>query len=236
MSAAGAAAGTTASVSTRNPFGYHVPDGASKISLALSGGGIRSATTCTGVLCYLHATGLEAGIDALSCVSGGGYVGSSYTLSHPNHRRDEDGKEATPETWAEPAPHPASGSHPAAAAAHAAGAVKHDWGLPYFRRFLNNGNYLCDFAVNGCLGAMDTLFYSLFFVLVAFPSSVFMFFAPAYVWVRGHRVIFFLGGAAAWHGLGRHGARCGAAVEACECSLPTLLALHIIIIPYHAVM
>jgi hypothetical protein len=52
------------------------------ISLALSGGGIRAGAVASGVLCYLEGSGLaqRPGIDEISCVSGGGYAGSSYTL------------------------------------------------------------------------------------------------------------------------------------------------------------
>lgn len=45
------------------------------IGLALSGGGIRSATYCLGVLQALAATKLLRRIDFLSTISGGGYIG-----------------------------------------------------------------------------------------------------------------------------------------------------------------
>ncbi len=45
------------------------------VGLALSSGGIRSATFCLGVLQGLAAAGLLRGIDYLSCVGGGGYIG-----------------------------------------------------------------------------------------------------------------------------------------------------------------
>src|SRR6516165_5788265 len=45
--------------------------------LALSGGGVRSASFCLGVLQALHAAGKFRGtIDYLSTVSGGGYIGT----------------------------------------------------------------------------------------------------------------------------------------------------------------
>ncbi len=47
--------------------------------VALSGGGIRSAAFCLGVLQSLGARSLIGGIDYLSTVSGGGYIGSSMT-------------------------------------------------------------------------------------------------------------------------------------------------------------
>ena len=44
--------------------------------LAFSGGGIRSAAFCSGVLRRLLKRGVE--VDFLSCVSGGGYTGTAY--------------------------------------------------------------------------------------------------------------------------------------------------------------
>jgi hypothetical protein len=49
------------------------------LGLALSGGGIRSASFALGVLQALHNWGLFRRIDYLSTVSGGGYIGSSLT-------------------------------------------------------------------------------------------------------------------------------------------------------------
>jgi len=46
------------------------------IGLALSGGGIRSATTCLGMLQAFSEMGLLLMVDYLSTVSGGGYIGS----------------------------------------------------------------------------------------------------------------------------------------------------------------
>lgn len=52
------------------------PTGAtSKWGLALSGGGIRSATFCAGVLSSFAASGMLLRFDLLSTVSGGGYIG-----------------------------------------------------------------------------------------------------------------------------------------------------------------
>lgn len=53
-----------------------VPDKTEKIGLALSGGGIRSATFSLGVLQALAAAERLASFDYLSTVSGGGYIGS----------------------------------------------------------------------------------------------------------------------------------------------------------------
>jgi predicted acylesterase/phospholipase RssA len=49
------------------------------VGLALSGGGIRSATFSLGVMQALAARGLLKGVDYLSTVSGGGYIGSALT-------------------------------------------------------------------------------------------------------------------------------------------------------------
>jgi len=49
------------------------------VGLALSGGGIRSATFCLGVVQVLAARGLFKDVDFLSSVSGGGYTGSFLT-------------------------------------------------------------------------------------------------------------------------------------------------------------
>lgn len=49
--------------------------------VALSGGGIRSASFCLGVLQALHARGLTSRMDYLSTVSGGGYIGASMVAA-----------------------------------------------------------------------------------------------------------------------------------------------------------
>jgi len=51
-------------------------DRAGKWGLALSGGGIRSATFCFGLLTALSRSRLLARFDLLSTVSGGGYIGA----------------------------------------------------------------------------------------------------------------------------------------------------------------
>jgi hypothetical protein len=82
------------------------------VGLALSGGGIRSATTCLGVLQALSKMQILPLVDYLSTVSGGGYIGACLTslLSLTEHdvKRAPD---ASPRSWtppgkaaAEPAP------------------------------------------------------------------------------------------------------------------------------------
>jgi hypothetical protein len=53
--------------------------GTNAVGLALSGGGIRSATFCLGVVQVLAQRGLTKDVDFLSTVSGGGYVGCFIT-------------------------------------------------------------------------------------------------------------------------------------------------------------
>src|SRR5262245_11063604 len=49
------------------------------IGLALSGGGIRSATFSLGVMQRLAAAGILKHVDYLSTVSGGGYIGAALS-------------------------------------------------------------------------------------------------------------------------------------------------------------
>ena len=67
--------GEDALVTTRRERA-RVPLNAPLIGLALSGGGIRSATFCLGLLRGLAKNGVLRRFDYLSTVSGGGYVGS----------------------------------------------------------------------------------------------------------------------------------------------------------------
>lgn len=78
-----------------------VPPGLS--GLALSGGGIRSATFSLGILQALAAHGILSRIDYLSTVSGGGYMGSSlsWLVSGPGAKTraetsGESGSDASP--------------------------------------------------------------------------------------------------------------------------------------------
>jgi hypothetical protein len=51
------------------------------VGIALSGGGIRSATLCLGVLQALNAAGVLKNVNYLSTVSGGGYIGTATTIA-----------------------------------------------------------------------------------------------------------------------------------------------------------
>jgi hypothetical protein len=59
--------------------GIATPSGCNAIGLGLSGGGIRSATFCLGVIQVLADRRLLKDVDFLSTVSGGGYTGSFLT-------------------------------------------------------------------------------------------------------------------------------------------------------------
>jgi hypothetical protein len=63
----------------RKRAGVLTAEGEDALGLALSGGGIRSATFCLGVVQVLSERGLLGGVDFLSTVSGGGYTGSFLT-------------------------------------------------------------------------------------------------------------------------------------------------------------
>jgi hypothetical protein len=59
-----------------------------RLGLALSGGGVRSASFAVGVIQALHNTDSMKWVDYLSTVSGGGYAGSSITWFHYLNRLD----------------------------------------------------------------------------------------------------------------------------------------------------
>jgi hypothetical protein len=66
------------------------PDGRNAVGLALSGGGIRSATFGLGVVQVLAERGLLKDVDFLSTVSGGGYAGSFLTTRLGNGQPQSD--------------------------------------------------------------------------------------------------------------------------------------------------
>ncbi|ABD89499.1 hypothetical protein [Rhodopseudomonas palustris] len=73
------------------------------VGLALSGGGIRSASVCLGVVQALNNQGLLSRIDYLSTVSGGGYLGSSLSATLTCHKDFVFGGSAAPLAGAAPA-------------------------------------------------------------------------------------------------------------------------------------
>jgi len=78
--------------------GAQKDDGDKLVGLALSGGGIRSATFSLGVMQALAAKGLLRKLDYLSTVSGGGYIGSalSWLLSSKAERQYREAVKADP--------------------------------------------------------------------------------------------------------------------------------------------
>jgi hypothetical protein len=58
------------------------------IGLALSGGGVRSASFCLGALQALHGAGVLTKVDYLSTVSGGGYIGTSLIAAMHESKGD----------------------------------------------------------------------------------------------------------------------------------------------------
>ncbi|MBF0611612.1 MAG: hypothetical protein G8345_11060 [Magnetococcales bacterium] len=64
--------------------GQNIPP--NRVGLAISGGGIRSATFSLGVLQYLVKTNIFSMIDYMSTVSGGGFIGSSITSWYTSFR------------------------------------------------------------------------------------------------------------------------------------------------------
>ncbi|HEV8317323.1 MAG TPA: patatin-like phospholipase family protein [Vicinamibacterales bacterium] len=68
------------------------PDARNPVALALSGGGIRSATFCLGVLQAIEKHGGLRLFDYVSTVSGGGFIGSwwSALMSRPSDPRPAD--------------------------------------------------------------------------------------------------------------------------------------------------
>lgn len=69
--------GADETAATSGPWSPTVDTGL--VGLALSGGGIRSATFCLGVLQVLGERGVLRHVDYLSTVSGGGYIGSFWS-------------------------------------------------------------------------------------------------------------------------------------------------------------
>jgi len=73
-------------------------EGPYTVGLALSGGGIRSATVSLGILQRLAGAGLLRHVDYLSTVSGGGYIGSALTWWLRGNARGEPDYESMYDT------------------------------------------------------------------------------------------------------------------------------------------
>src|SRR4051812_34541605 len=72
------------------------------VGLAISGGGIRSATFALGVLEGLKRSGLLSKIDYLSTVSGGGYIGSWLSLNCERFKERRSKVADSKESWLDP--------------------------------------------------------------------------------------------------------------------------------------
>jgi len=112
--------------------------------LAFSGGGIRSAAFCSGVLRRLLERGVE--VDYLSCVSGGGYTGTAYLdWKYREERKARmEGKE---------------------------GEREKEWHDDFFDNMKQNTGYLCDWN-NPIRGVFDTVILSGLVLLVTFIQPV----------------------------------------------------------------
>ncbi|AVP99862.1 hypothetical protein C7S18_22975 [Ahniella affigens] len=111
--------------------------------LALSGGGIRSATFALGILQGLQARGLLGDFDYLSSVSGGGYLSGYLSGGIARLRKDpgliDPGAEPTPKSSSEPPPEVADPEARARAAVFTGLSVpERDW----VRWLRNNSKYL----------------------------------------------------------------------------------------------
>ena len=106
--------------------------------LAFSGGGIRSAAFCSGVLRRLLERGIE--VDYLSCVSGGGYTGTAYLdWKYREERKARmEGKE---------------------------GRDKTNWHKEFFDHMAKRSGYICNWKET-IKGILDTIVLSCLVILV----------------------------------------------------------------------
>ncbi|GJH30188.1 patatin-like phospholipase family protein [Caballeronia novacaledonica] len=85
----------------RAHIGASSAEGSIELSgIALSGGGIRSATFCAGLLKTLARNGVLSRFDVMSTVSGGGYIGATIGKLYNNavNRDETSGQSVTPRT------------------------------------------------------------------------------------------------------------------------------------------
>ena len=73
----------------QSKFAGAPPPDLPKLGLALSGGGIRSATFSLGILQKLRELGLLNAVQYLSTVSGGGYIGSWLVTAYKDGRGED---------------------------------------------------------------------------------------------------------------------------------------------------
>ena len=113
--------------------------------LAFSGGGIRSAAFCSGVLRRLLERGVE--VDFLSCVSGGGYTGAAYLdWKYREERKKETKAEEGEET-------------------KLAQGKEHEWHEEFFNHMTQRSGYICNW-MEPLKGILDAIVLSCLFMLV----------------------------------------------------------------------
>jgi len=112
--------------------------------LAFSGGGIRSAAFCSGVLRRLLERGVE--VDYLSCVSGGGYTGTAFL--DWKYREERKGRMEGKE-----------------------GEEQKDWHKEFFDHMMQRTGYVCNWK-EPIKGILDTTVLSCLVVLVAIIQPV----------------------------------------------------------------
>ena len=116
-----------------------------RVGLAFSGGGIRSAAFCSGVLRKLLDRKVE--VDYLSCVSGGGYTGTAYL----DWKYREEKKEA-----------------------HEAEGYRKDWHKRFFEHMRDRAGYFCLWEKT-LEGIVDTLILVSLFLLITVIEPILMY-------------------------------------------------------------
>jgi len=110
--------------------------------LAFSGGGIRSAALCSGVLRRLLQD--KAKVDYLSCVSGGGYTGTAFLdWKYRKEKKEDDEEEDDEEEWYE----------------------------EFFDRMRKEAGYLCNWE-KPLIGIRDTIVLFLLVLIITFILPV----------------------------------------------------------------
>ena len=145
---------------------YGLPeDGNDAFGLALSGGGIRSATFALGVVQALARKGVLHQVDFLSTVSGGGYLGSFIssvlTTDNPN---------ATLQTGAQSTPFTSGTSFES----------------PPVRHMRNHSKYLAEGGMKTAAVVVATVLYGLFTSILLIAPLVLLV-AIADRWLGAHR-------------------------------------------------
>jgi hypothetical protein len=183
------------------------PDSAEVISLAFSGGGVRAASEATGVLCTLHRAGLADRVDAISCVSGGGYCGASYCTwkaeqGHTNPDWCGAARAFAVVGARSLSDEPSFGMLWMRCARYGvmsplslyAGLCRRR-ASDYFTNFQRNVGHVCNFEDHrlGCMkwlrGALEALLSVLVFVCCSLPASLVLLAGPSFVFAEVHHYL-----------------------------------------------